>query len=106
MWDEGLHPRDDKGQFIDKNGAVSGKLAVPTPDRKSVTMVDANRAPVVGFHTFDNEMWVLAEITNPDGSTSQGFAKATSVRSMAPVKARLDGDDGSVSDPSPEPEVI
>lgn len=109
-WDEGLHPRDGKGQFIDKNGAVSGKLAVPTADRKSVTMVDADRAPVVGFHNFGNDVWVLAEITNPDGTTTQGFAKAASVRSMAPVKARLDDlgpvDEGtSVADPAQEPEV-
>lgn len=90
-WDEGLHPRDGKGQFVDKNGAVSGKLAVPTPDRKSVSMVDARRATVLGFHTFDNEIWVLAEIVNEDGSTSQGFARATEVRAVAPVKARLDG---------------
>lgn len=104
-WDEGLHPRDDKGQFIDKHGAVSGKLAVPTADRKSVTMVDADRAPVVGFHAFDNEVWVLAEITNPDGSTTQGFARASAVRSMAPVKARLDDIAVSVSDTAQESEV-
>lgn len=90
LWDEALHPRDSEGRFIKKNGAVSGKLAVPTRDRKGVTMVDANRASVVGFHTFGEDVWVLAEITNPDGSTTQGFARATSVRSVAPVKARLD----------------
>jgi 2'-5' RNA ligase len=90
LWDEALHPRDGDGRFIKKNGAVSGKLAVPTRDRKSVTMVDANRASVVGFHTFGDEVWVLAEITDDDGTTSQGFARATTVRSVAPVKARLD----------------
>ena len=105
MWDEGLHPRDDKGQFIEKDGAVSGKLAVPNKGRTGVTMVDANRASVVGFHTFDNEIWVLADITNPDGSTTQGFAKASSVRSMAPVKARLDDIRESVSDQVQSPEV-
>lgn len=90
LWDEALHPRDESGRFIKKNGAVSGKLAVPTPDRKGVNMVDANRASVVGFHTFGNDVWVLAEITNPDGSKSQGFAKATTVKAVAPIKARLD----------------
>lgn len=90
LWDEALHPRDGEGKFIKKNGAVSGKLAVPTKDRKSVTMVDANRASVVGFHTFGDDVWVLAEIKNPDGTTQQGFARATSVKAVAPVKARLD----------------
>lgn len=90
LWDEALHPRDSKGRFIKKNGAVSGKLAVPTRDRKSVTMVDANRASVVGFHTFGDEIWVLAEIVNDDGSKSQGFARAVNVTAVAPVKARLD----------------
>lgn len=90
LWDEALHPRDADGKFIKKNGAISGKLAVPTRDRQSVTMVDANRASVVGFHTFGEDVWVLAEITNPDGTKQQGFAKATSVKSVAPVKARLD----------------
>src|SRR5690606_1265069 len=70
--------------------AVSGKLAVPTADRKGVTMIDANRASVVGFHTFGEEVWVLAEVRNPDGSTVQGFARATDVHAAAPVKARLD----------------
>lgn len=90
LWDEALHPRDGEGKFIKKNGAVSGKLSIPSPDRKSVNVVDANRASVVGFHAVDNEVWVLAEITNPDGSKSQGVAKATDVRAVAPVKARLD----------------
>lgn len=90
LWDEALHPRDREGKFVKKNGAVSGKLAVPTRDRKSVTMVDANRASVVGFHTFGNDIWVLAEITNPDGSKTQGFARADNVSAVAPVKARLD----------------
>lgn len=90
LWDEALHPRDSEGRFIKKNGAVSGKLAVPTRDRKGITMVDANRASVVGFHTFDNDVWVLAEITNDDGTKTQGFARATDVRAAAPVKARLD----------------
>ena len=90
LWDEALHPRDGEGRFIKKNGAVSGKLAVPTRDRKGVTMVDANRASVVGFHTFGEDVWVLAEITNQDGSTVQGFARAFDVRAVAPVKARLD----------------
>jgi hypothetical protein len=53
-------------------------------------MVDADRASVIGFHTFDNDVWVLAEIANPDGTTQQGFAKTTSVRAVAPIKARLD----------------
>ncbi len=90
LWDEALHPRDAEGKFIKKNGAVTGKLSVPSTDRKSVTQVDANRASVVGFHTFDDEVWVLAEIKNPDGSSTQGFARATDVRAVAPVKARLD----------------
>jgi 2'-5' RNA ligase/GNAT superfamily N-acetyltransferase len=90
MWDEALHPRGNDGRFIKKNGAVTGKLAVPTRDRKGVEMVDVNRASVVGFHTFDNEVWVLAEVKNPDGSTTQGFAKASQVVAVAPVKARLD----------------
>lgn len=90
LWDEALHPRDGEGRFIKKNGAVSGKLAVPSRDRKGVEMVDASRASVVGFHTFDNDVWVLAEITNPDGTTTQGFARATDVKAVAPVKARLD----------------
>lgn len=90
LWDEALHPRDGEGRFIKKNGAVSGQLAVPKPDRSGVKMVDANRASVVGFHSFDNEVWVLAEITNPDGSKVQGFARAGAVKSVAPVKARLD----------------
>lgn len=90
LWDEALHPRDGEGRFIKKNGAISGKLAVPTRDRKSVNMVDANRASVVGFHTFGDEVWVLAEITGPDGKKSQGFARATAVKAVAPVKARLD----------------
>lgn len=90
LWDEALHPRDREGKFIKKNGAVTGELAVPSADRRGVEMVVANRASVIGFHTFDNDVWVLAEITNPDGTTSQGFAKATSVRAVAPVKARLD----------------
>src|SRR5690606_26587636 len=90
LWDEALHPRDAEGKFIKKNGAVSGKLAVPTRDRKGVTVVDANRASVIGFHTFGEEVWVLAEITNPDGTKTQGFARTTEVHSAAPVKARLD----------------
>lgn len=90
LWDEALHPRDAEGKFIKKNGAVSGKLAVPTRDRKGVNMVDANRASVIGFRTFDNDVWVLAEITNPDGSKTQGFARASNVQAVAPVKARLD----------------
>lgn len=90
MWDEALHPRGADGRFIKKNGAVSGKLSVPSADGNSVETVNANRASVVGFHTFDNEVWVLAEITNPDGSKVQGFAKASEVRASAPVKARLD----------------
>jgi hypothetical protein len=53
-------------------------------------MIDANRASVVGFHTFDNEVWVLAEVTNPDGSKVQGFARANNVQAVAPIKARLD----------------
>lgn len=90
MWDEALHPRDNEGKFIKKNGAISGKIAVPSKDRKGVNMVDANRASVVGFHTFDNEVWVLAEVTNPDGTKTQGFARAQDVQAVAPVKARLD----------------
>lgn len=90
LWDEALHPRGDDGRFIKKNGAISGKLAVPSKDGRGVEMVDANRASVVGFHTFDNDVWVLAEITNQDGSKEQGFAKAIDVRAVAPVKARLD----------------
>lgn len=90
LWDEALHPRDGEGKFIKKNGAVSGKLAVPNPDRSGVQMVDANRASVIGFHTFGDDVWVLAEITNPNGTKQQGFAKASSIRSVAPVKARLD----------------
>lgn len=89
-WTEALHPRDTAGKFVKKNGAVSGKLAVPSPNGKGVQMVDAYRAPVVGFHTFDNEVWVLAEITNPDGTTTKGFAKSMDIRAVAPVKARLD----------------
>lgn len=88
-WDEGLHPRDDGGKFIKKDGAVSGKLAVPKPSG-GVEMVDANRAKVVGFRTFDNDVWVQAEITNPDGSTTRGFSRASQVKAAAPVKARLD----------------
>jgi 2'-5' RNA ligase len=90
LWDEALHPRDAEGKFIKKNGAVSGKLAIPSADRKSVNTVDANRASVIGFHTFDNDVWVLTEVTNPDGTKSQGFARASEVRAVAPVKARLD----------------
>ncbi len=90
LWDEALHPRDGEGRFIKKNGAISGKLYVPTADRKGVQTVDANRASVIGFKTIDNEVWVLAEVRNPDGSTSQGFAKAALVEAVAPVKARLD----------------
>jgi 2'-5' RNA ligase len=90
LWDEALHPRDGEGKFIKKNGAISGKMSVPTADRKSVNVVDANRASVVGFKTVGNDVWVLAEITRPDGSKVQGFAKANEVRAVAPVKARLD----------------
>lgn len=90
LWDEALHPRGGDGRFIKKNGAVSGKMSVSSADGKSVTAVDANRASVVGFHTFDNEVWVLAEITTADGDKVQGFAKADEVVAVAPVKARLD----------------
>ncbi len=90
LWDEALHPRDREGKFIKKNGAVSGRMYVPSADQKSVDTVNANRASVVGFKTIDNEVWVLAEITNDDGSTTQGFAKALDVKAVAPVKARLD----------------
>lgn len=90
LWDEALHPRDGEGRFIKKNGAVSGKMAVPSKDRRGVNMVDAHRANVIGFRTFDNDVWVLAEIRNEDGSTSQGFARAANVKAVAPVKARLD----------------
>lgn len=90
LWDEALHPRDGEGKFIKKNGAVSGKLSVPSADRKTVNLVDANRASVVGFKTIGNDVWVLAEIQNSDGSKLQGFAKAAEVRAVAPVKARLD----------------
>lgn len=90
LWDEALHPRGGDGRFIKKNGAISGKLSVPTPDRKGVTTIDASRASVVGFHTFDNDVWVLAEVQGADGSKVQGFAKAMDVKATAPIKARLD----------------
>lgn len=90
LWDEALHPRDGEGKFIKKNGAISGKLSVPTANRKGVNVIDANRASVVGFRTIDNEVWVLAEVTNPDGTKVQGFAKADEIMAVAPVKARLD----------------
>lgn len=114
LWDEGLHPRDGEGQFIEKNGAISGKVTVPNKNGRGVHVVDANRASVVGFQTIDNDVWVQVEVTNPDGSKSQGFAKASEVRSMAPVKARLDAmslsvaevDGEPVTDQSPAAEVL
>jgi hypothetical protein len=90
LWDEALHPRDAEGRFIKKDGAISGRLAVPNADRSGVEMVDANRANVVGFHTFGEDVWVLAEILDKDGNKTQGFAKADTVKSVAPIKARLD----------------
>lgn len=89
-WDEAHHPRDGKGKFIKKSGAVSGKLHVVGPDGKSVNLVDVNRADVVGFHTFDNEIWVLAEFEDENGEKARGFAKTSAVQAKAPVKARLD----------------
>ena len=90
LWDEALHPRDNKGKFIKKNGAVSGKLMVPSNDRSSISTFDVNRASVVGFRTINDDVWVLAEFTDSKGTKQQGFAKATSVKSVAPVKARID----------------
>ena len=88
-WMEGLHPRGGDGEFIEKTGSVSGKVSITKPDG-STTIVDANRSPVVGFKTIDGVAWVLVEILNEDGTTSQGTAKATDVKSVAQVKARLD----------------
>lgn len=92
LWDEGLHPRGSDGVFVEKDGAVSGKVTVTKPDGSSAEVV-AQRVPVTGFKTIDNEVWVLVEILNEDGTTSQGMAKSTNVKSVAQVKARLDDPD-------------